>query len=294
MKGIIMAGGSGTRLYPITIAVSKQLLPVYDKPMVFYPMSMLMLAGIKDILLITTPNEQSRFKEMFGDGSEMGLNISYVSQPSPDGLAQAFILGKDFIGDDSVCFILGDNIFYGSGLRQRLINARLDAEKGVATIFGYFVNDPERFGIAEFDEKLNVISVEEKPINPKSNYAITGLYFFDNKAVKYAQSLKPSKRGELEIIGVIDQYLKAKKLKIDLLGRGFTWLDTGTHDSLADASDFVKMIEQRQGVQIGCLEEISYINGWLSKEKLLARASKMGNSPYGKHLKNVADGKIVY
>lgn len=294
MKGIIMAGGSGTRLYPVTLAVSKQLLPIYDKPMVYYPMSILMLAGINDILLITTPNEQPRFKEIFGDGSNLGIKISYVAQPKPDGLAQAFILGKDFIGDDSVCFILGDNIFYGGGLRKRLVDAKEYAEKGIASIFGYFVNDPQRFGIAEFDSNFNVLSVEEKPSNPKSNYAITGLYFFDNKAVKYSLKLKPSSRGELEIIGVIDQYLKSKKLRIDLLGRGFTWLDTGTHDSLSEASEFVKMIEQRQGIQIGCLEEISYINGWLSKEKLVERASAMGNSPYGKHLINVASGKIIY
>lgn len=294
MKGIILAGGSGTRLYPLTLSVSKQLLPVYDKPMIYYPLSMLMLAGIRDILIISTPLDTPRFKDLFGDGSKIGLNISYKVQPSPDGLAQAFILGEGFIGDDSVAMVLGDNIFYGGGIRKRLLAARESAEKGVATIFGYYVSDPERFGIAEFDENYNVLSVEEKAIHPKSNYAITGLYFFDRRAVEFAKNVKPSKRGELEITDVIQQYLEAKNLKIDVLGRGFTWFDSGTHDSLAEASEFVRMIENHQGMQLSCLEEISYINGWINKDQLIERAKAMGHSPYGQHLMNVAEGKIVH
>ena len=294
MKGIILAGGSGTRLYPITLSVSKQLLPIYDKPLIYYPLSMLMLAGINEILIISTPHDLNNFKKLFGDGSEFGIRLEYAEQPSPDGLAQAFIIGKTFIGSDSVALVLGDNLFYGGGMRKRLISAREKADKGMATIFGYFVSDPERFGIAEFDKGLNVLSVEEKPKNPKSSYAITGLYFFDNRAVEFAECVKPSDRGELEITEVIKQYLEAGDLTIDLLGRGFTWFDTGTTDSLIEASEFVKMIQNHQGIQLSCLEEIAFINGWLSKDKLLERAKTMGKSAYGKHLMNVAEGKIVY
>ena len=294
MKGIILAGGSGTRLYPLTLSVSKQLLPVYDKPMIYYPLSMLMLSGIRDILIISTPSDTSRFSDLFGDGSKIGLNISYKIQPSPDGLAQAFILGKEFIGDESVAMVLGDNIFYGGGIRKRLQTAKSLAEKGIATIFGYYVTDPERFGIAEFDSDFNVLSVQEKAVHPKSNYAITGLYFFDNRAVQFAENVKPSARGELEITDVIQQYLNAKNLKIDILGRGFTWFDSGTHDSLAEATAFVRMIENHQGMQLSCLEEISYINGWIDKAQLLERAKAMGHSPYGQHLLNVAEGKIAH
>jgi len=294
MKGIILAGGSGTRLYPLTLSVSKQLLPVYDKPLIYYPLSILMLAGIREILIISTPTDLPRFKSLFGDGSDFGIKLEYKEQPSPDGLAQAFILGEEFIGGDAVAMVLGDNLFYGGGIRKRLLAAADKAEKGVATIFGYFVSDPERFGIAEFDENLNVLSIEEKPKNPKSSYAITGLYFFDNKASEYAKNVKPSIRGELEITDVIQQYLDKNKLTIDLLGRGFTWFDTGTTDSLAEASQFVRMIENHQGIQLSCLEEIAFINGWLSKEKLIGRATAMGKSQYGKHLRNVAEGKIKY
>jgi glucose-1-phosphate thymidylyltransferase len=294
MKGIILAGGSGTRLYPLTLSVSKQLLPVYDKPLIYYPLSILMLAGIKEILIISTPTDLPRFKSLFGNGGDFGLKLEYKEQPFPDGLAQAFIIGEDFIGDDAVAMVLGDNLFYGGGIRKRLLLAAEKAEKGIATIFGYYVSDPERFGIAEFDESLNVISVEEKPKNPKSSYAITGLYFFDNKASQYAKNVKPSSRGELEITEVIQQYLDAKNLTIDLFGRGFTWFDTGTTESLAEATQFVRMIENHQGMQLSCLEEISFINGWLSKEKLIERANAMGKSQYGKHLKNVAEGKIKY
>ena len=294
MKGIILAGGSGTRLYPITLSVSKQLLPIYDKPLIYYPLSMLMLAGIRDIMIISTPYDLPNFKKLFGNGSDFGINLKYAEQPSPDGLAQAFIIAKDFIGNDSVAMVLGDNLFYGGGIRKRLNQAREKAEKGIATIFGYFVRDPERFGIAEFDDNLKVLSVEEKPKNPKSSYAITGLYFFDNNAVQYAETVKPSERGELEITEVIKKYLESGKLTIDLLGRGFTWFDTGTTDSLIEAAEFVKMIQNHQGIQLSCLEEISYINGWLSKKELISRAEIMGKSPYGKHLINVAEGKIKY
>lgn len=294
MKGIILAGGSGTRLYPLTISVSKQLLPVYDKPMIYYPLSMLMLAGVRDILIISTPTDTPRFISLFGNGSNIGVNLSYKVQPSPDGLAQAFILGKDFIGSDSVSMVLGDNIFYGGGMRQKLQSAKISAENGIATIFGYYVSDPERFGIAEFDQNFNVLSVAEKARHPKSNYAITGLYFFDNRVVRFAENVRPSKRGELEITDVIQQYLDAKNLKIDVLGRGFTWFDSGTHDSLAEATAFVRMIENHQGMQLSCLEEISYINGWITKEKLIERAKAMGHSPYGEHLMNVAEGRIVH
>lgn len=294
MKGIILAGGSGTRLYPITLSVSKQLLPIYDKPLIYYPISMLMLAGIRDILIISTPHDLPSFKKLLGDGKPLGINLSYAEQPSPDGLAQAFLIGEDFIGNDAVALALGDNLFYGSGMRKRLIAAKEKAEQGLATIFGYFVSDPTRFGIAEFDDNLKVLSVEEKPVNPKSSYAITGLYFFDNRAVSFAKNVKPSARGELEITDVIKQYLNGEDLTIDLLGRGFTWFDTGTTESLIEASQFVRMIQNHQGVQLSCLEEISYINGWLSKEELLARAKTMGKSAYGKHLLNVAEGKLKY
>ena len=294
MKGIILAGGSGTRLYPLTLSVSKQLLPVYDKPLIYYPLSILMLAGIREILIISTPTDLPRFKSLFGDGSDFGIKLEYKEQPSPDGLAQSFILGEDFIGGDAVAMVLGDNLFYGGGIRKRLLAASEKAEKGIATIFGYFVSDPERFGIAEFDDDLNVLSIEEKPKNPKSSYAITGLYFFDNKASEYAKNVKPSIRGELEITDVIQQYLDKNKLTIDLLGRGFTWFDTGTTDSLVEASQFVRMIENHQGIQLSCLEEIAFINGWLSREKLIGRATAMGKSQYGKHLRNVAEGKIKY
>lgn len=294
MKGIILAGGSGTRLYPLTLSTSKQLLPVYDKPLIYYPLSMLMLAGIKDILIISTPTDLPRFEALLGDGSSFGIHLSYKVQPSPDGLAQAFILGDEFIGDDAVAMVLGDNLFYGGGMRKRLLSAAEKAEKGIATIFGYFVDDPERFGIAEFDADGKVLSVEEKPKIPKSNYAITGMYFFDNRAVEFAKNVKPSERGELEITEVIQQYLDAGDLTIDLLGRGFTWFDTGTVDSLAEATQFVRMIENHQGVQLSCLEEISFINGWLTKEKLLERAKLMGKSAYGKHLINVAENRIKH
>jgi glucose-1-phosphate thymidylyltransferase len=294
MKGIVLAGGSGTRLYPLTLSVSKQLLPVYDKPMIYYPLSMLMLAGIRDILIISTPTDLPQFQRLFGDGTKIGLRISYEIQPKPKGLAQAFIIGEKFINGDSVAMVLGDNIFYGGGIRKRLIDAKNKAENGIATIFGYFVSDPQRFGVAEFDKNLKVISVEEKAEHPKSNYAITGLYFFDKNAVNFAKKVKPSKRGELEIIDVIQQYMDSGKLTIDLLGRGFTWLDAGTHDSLAEATDFVKMIENHQGIQLSCLEEIAYINHWLSKEQLIECAKAMGHSQYGQHLLNVAEGKIVY
>ena len=294
MKGIVLAGGSGTRLYPLTLVTSKQLLPIYDKPLIYYSVSMLMLAGIKDILIISTPRDLPSFKRLFGDGTQFGINLEYAEQPSPDGLAQAFLIGEQFIGNDSVALVLGDNLFYGGGMRKRLISAREKAEKGIATIFGYFVSDPHRFGIVEFDNSFKVKSVEEKPDKPKSSYAVTGLYFFDNSAVRYAKNVKPSKRGELEITDVINQYLVSDSLVVDLLGRGFTWFDTGTTDSLIEASEFVKMIQNHQGIQLSCLEEIAYINGWLSKEKLIERAKIMGNSAYGKHLLNVAEGKIIY
>lgn len=294
MKGIILAGGSGTRLYPITISTSKQLLPVYDKPMVYYPLSMLMLAGIKDVLIISTPNDLPRFEALLEDGSNYGIHLSYKVQLIPNGLAQAFIIGEDFIGDDSVAMVLGDNIFYGGGMRRKLIDACDNASKGIATIFGHFVDDPKRFGIAEFDKNYHVVSVEEKPKKPKSNYAITGMYFFDKRAASFAHQVKPSPRGEFEITSIIQQYLNSSSLKMDILGRGFTWFDTGTMDSLLEAGEFIQMIEKHQGMQISCLEEISYINGWIDKKKLLEMSAKMGNSPYGLHLRNVAEGKIAY
>ena len=294
MKGIILAGGSGTRLYPLTMVTSKQLLPVYDKPMIYYPLSTLMLAGIKDILIISTPTDLPNFKKLLGDGSDFGITLSYREQPSPDGLAQAFIIGEEFIGDDCCAMILGDNIYYGNGFSKILKAAAEKTKQGRSTIFGYYVDDPERFGIVEFDENGKVLSVEEKPEHPKSNYCITGLYFYDNRAPKFAKEIKPSARGELEITSLNQCYLDAGDLDVELLGRGYAWLDTGTMDSLADATDFVRMIEKRQGIKISAVEEIAYKNGWITKEKLLESAKKYGKSPYGKHLMAVADGRIHY
>lgn len=295
MKGIILAGGAGTRLYPLTMVTSKQLLPVYDKPMIYYPLSTLMLAGIQDILIISTPQDTPRFEDLLGDGSQYGVKFSYKVQPSPDGLAQAFLLGEEFIGDDCCAMVLGDNIFYGNGFSRILRNAAENAEqRGRATVFGYYVNDPERFGIVEFDGDGKVISVEEKPQKPKSNYAITGLYFYDKRVVELAKQVKPSARGELEITTLNDMYLQDKDLDVQLLGRGFAWLDTGTMDSLVDAADFVRMVEKRQGIKISAPEEIAYKNGWISKEKLLESADRYGKSPYGQHLRSVADNRIRY
>ncbi|MBP5162728.1 MAG: glucose-1-phosphate thymidylyltransferase RfbA [Spirochaetales bacterium] len=294
MKGIILAGGAGTRLYPLTMVTSKQLLPVYDKPMVFYPLSTLMLAGIKDILIISTPSDIPNFERLLGDGSEFGISLSYKVQPSPDGLAQAFIIGEDFIGDDDCAMILGDNIFYGSGLVEKLKLASENATNGMATIFGYYVNDPERFGIMELGEGEKILSVEEKPKNPKSNYCITGLYFYPKGVAEKAKQVKPSARGELEITSLNDIYLKEGILQGIVMGRGYAWLDTGTMDSLVEAADFVQMIEKRQGVKISAPEEIAFRNGWISEETLLKSAERYGKSPYGKHLKNVAEGKFVY
>lgn len=294
MKGIILAGGSGTRLYPLTQVTSKQLLPIYDKPMIYYPLSTLMLAGIKDILIISTPEDTPRFEELLGDGSKFGINLSYAVQPSPDGLAQAFLIGEEFIGDDTCAMVLGDNIFYGSYFRKNLADAVKAAEEGYATIFGYYVKDPERFGIVEFDKNRNVVSVEEKPQHPKSNYCITGLYFYDNRVVKMAKQVKPSARGELEITDLNRLYLNEGKLKVQLLGRGFAWLDTGTMDSLMEASTFVQTVQSRQGVVISAPEEIAYMEGLITKEQLLESAELYGKSPYGEHLKIVADGKFVY
>ncbi len=294
MKGIILAGGSGTRLYPLTMVTSKQLLPVYDKPMIYYPLSTLMLAGIRDILIISTPVDLSNFKRLLGDGSQYGINLSYKEQPSPDGLAQAFLIGEEFIGDDACAMILGDNIFYGNGFSKILKESMENSLQGKATIFGYYVNDPERFGIVEFDENGKVVSVEEKPENPKSNYCITGLYFYDKRVVEYAKQVKPSARGELEITDLNRIYLEDGSLQVKLLGRGFAWLDTGTMDSLVEASDFVQMLQKRQGIEISAPEEIAYKNEWISKEKLLESAKRYGKSPYGQHLQRVAEGKIQY
>lgn len=294
MKGIILAGGSGTRLYPLTKVTSKQLLPIYDKPMIYYPLSTLMLAGIKDILIISTPEDTPRFEELLGDGSKFGINLSYAVQPSPDGLAKSFLIGEEFIGDDTCAMVLGDNIFYGSYFRKNLADAVKAAEEGYATIFGYYVKDPERFGIVEFDKNRNVVSVEEKPQHPKSNYCITGLYFYDNRVVKMAKQVKPSARGELEITDLNRLYLNEGKLKVQLLGRGFAWLDTGTMDSLMEASIFVQTVQNRQGVVISSPEEIAYMEGLITKEQLLESAELYGKSPYGEHLKIVADGKFVY
>ena len=294
MKGIILAGGAGTRLYPLTMVTSKQLLPVYDKPMIYYPLSTLMLAGIRDILIISTPTDTPRFEALLGDGSQFGLHLQYAVQPSPDGLAQAFMIGEEFIGDDVCAMVLGDNIFYGNGFSRILREAVANAEQGRATIFGYYVNDPERFGIVEFDENGKVISVEEKPQHPKSNYCITGLYFYDRRVVEMAKRVKPSARGELEITTLNDMYLQDGSLDVKLLGRGFAWLDTGTMDSLVDAADFVRMVEKRQSIKISAPEEIAYKNGWIDKDTLLASAQRYGKSPYGEHLKRVAEGKIRY
>ena len=295
MKGIILAGGAGTRLYPLTMVTSKQLLPVYDKPMIYYPLSTLMLAGIKDILIISTPVDMPRFESLLGDGSQFGVNLSYKVQPSPDGLAQAFLLGEEFIGDDACAMVLGDNIFYGSGFGKILKAAVENAEEiSRATVFGYYVTDPERFGIVEFNEEGRVISVEEKPANPKSNYAITGLYFYPKGVSNMAHKVQPSARGELEITTLNDMYLKQGRLDVQLLGRGFAWLDTGTMDSLVEAADFVQMVEKRQGIKISAPEEIAYKYGWISKEKLLESAERYGKSPYGLHLKAVSEGKVRY
>ena len=294
MKGIILAGGAGTRLYPLTMVTSKQLLPVYDKPMIYYPLSTLMLAGIKDILIISTPTDLPNFERLLGDGSEFGIKLSYKVQPSPDGLAQAFIIGEDFIADDPCAMVLGDNIFYGNGFGKILKESVKNAEDGRSTVFGYYVNDPERFGIVEFNENLKAVSIEEKPENPKSNYAVTGLYFYPAGVNKKAKDVKPSARGELEITTLNEMYLKDDLLDVQLLGRGFAWLDTGTMDSLSEASEFVKMVQNRQGIEISAPEEIAYKNNWITKEELLKSSKKYGKSPYGEHLKNVANGKYMY
>lgn len=292
MKGIILAGGAGTRLYPLTLVTSKQLLPVYDKPMIYYPLSTLMLAGIRDILIISTPEDTPRFEHLLGDGSQFGIQLSYAVQPSPDGLAQAFLIGEEFIGGDSCAMILGDNIFYGNGFSKILKNAVASAEEGRATVFGYYVNDPERFGIVEFDHSGRVLSVEEKPEHPKSNYAITGLYFYPQGVSEMARQVRPSKRGELEITSLNEMYLKKEMLKVELLGRGFAWLDTGTMDSLVEAADFVRMVEKRQGVKISAPEEIAYRYEWISARNLLESAERYGKSPYGEHLRSVAEGRF--
>lgn len=293
MKGIILAGGSGTRLYPLTKVTSKQLLPVYDKPMIYYPLSTLMLAGIRDILIISTPQDTPRFRELMGDGRQFGVNLSYAVQPSPDGLAQAFLIGEDFIGDDSCAMVLGDNIFYGNGFSRTLKSAARSAAQGEATVFGYYVNDPERFGVVEFDEEGKVLSVEEKPQQPKSNYAITGLYFYPAGVAEKAKQVKVSERGELEITSLNELYLREERLNVELLGRGYAWLDTGTMDSLVEAALFVRTVEQRQGIKISAPEEIAYRYSWISKEKLIESAKRYGKSPYGIHLMTVADGKVI-
>ena len=294
MKGIILAGGSGTRLYPLTKVTSKQLLPIYDKPMIYYPMSVLMSAGIREILIISTPQDLPRFKELLGEGHQFGLNLSYAEQPSPDGLAQAFTIGADFIGNDTVAMILGDNIFAGHGLKKRLRAAVERAETGKgATVFGYYVDDPERFGIVEFDAEGRAISIEEKPANPKSNYCVTGLYFYDNRVVEYARGLKPSKRGELEITDLNRIYLENGDLNVELLGQGFTWLDTGTHESLVEATNFVMTLEKHQHRKLGCLEDIAYINGWITRENLMETYEIMKKNQYGQYLKDVMDGKYL-
>lgn len=294
MKGIILAGGSGTRLYPLTMVTSKQLLPIYDKPMIYYPLSTLMLAGIRDILIISTPTDLPNFERLLGDGSRYGVNLSYKVQPSPDGLAQAFTLGEEFIGDEPCAMVLGDNIFHGASLGDHLKKAVEAAQNGQATVFGYYVNDPERFGIVEFDDNWHVISVEEKPKQPKSNYAITGLYFYDKRVVELAKQVKPSARGELEITDLNRMYLEDGTLNVQLLGRGYAWLDTGTMDTLVEAAEFVQVIEQRQGIMISAPEEIAYRHGWITREELLKSADTYGKSPYGEHLHRVADGKIRY
>ena len=292
MKGIILAGGSGTRLYPLTLVTSKQLLPVYNKPMIYYPLSTLLLAGIQDILIISTPHDLPNFEKLLGDGSQCGIKLSYAEQPSPDGLAQAFIIGEEFIAGDECAMVLGDNIFYGSGLKTQLRKAA--GKKDGATVFGYYVEDPERFGVVEFDAQGRAVSLEEKPANPKSNYAVTGLYFYDNKVCEYAKQLKPSPRGELEITDLNRVYLENGNLDVVTMGRGYAWLDTGTVDTLVDAAEFIKVIERRQGISISAIEEIAYNNGWIDRETLLAAANAYGKSLYGVHLKNVAEGKLLY
>lgn len=287
MKGIILAGGSGTRLFPITLGISKQLLPIYDKPMIYYPLSVLMLAGIREVLIITTPEDQSGFQRLLGDGSDFGISLEYAVQPEPEGLAQAFIIGEKFIGDDSVCLVLGDNIFWGQGFSPKLLKAA-SLEEG-AVVFGYEVQDPERFGVVEFDDHYNAVSIEEKPVKPKSKYAVTGLYFYDNDVIEIAKNIKPSERGELEITTVNQIYLKNNKLKVELLGRGFAWLDTGTHDSLLDAASFVETIEKRQGFKVACLEEIAYRQGWLTSDKIKQQSAKLAKTNYGKYLKLLLD-----
>ncbi len=294
MKGIVLAGGAGTRLYPLTMVTSKQLLPVYDKPMIYYPLSTLMLAGIRDILIISTPTDTPRFEALLGDGGQFGLTLSYKVQPSPDGLAQAFLLGEEFISGEPCAMVLGDNIFYGNGFGRILRASAADAAAGKATVFGYYVNDPERFGIVEFDEEGKAISIEEKPAQPKSNYAVTGLYFYPAGVSEMAKKVQPSARGELEITTLNDLYLQQDDLNVQLLGRGFAWLDTGTMDSLVEAADFVQTIEKRQGVTISAPEEIAYINKWIDKEQLMESAARYGKSPYGAHLKAVAEGKVKY
>ena len=294
MKGIILAGGSGTRLYPLTKVTSKQLLPIYDKPMIYYPMSVLMQAGIRDILIISTPQDTPRFESLLGDGSQFGVNLTYAVQPSPDGLAQAFIIGEKFIGDDCVAMVLGDNIFAGHGLKKRLNQAVANAEQGRgATVFGYYVDDPERFGIVEFDKDGRAVSIEEKPAKPKSNYCVTGLYFYDNRVVEYAKNLRPSARGELEITDLNRIYLEKGALNVELLGQGFTWLDTGTHESLVDATNFVKTVETHQHRKIACLEELGYLNGWISKEDVMKVAEELKKNQYGQYLMDVLDGKYI-
>ena len=288
MKGIVLAGGSGTRLYPITKGVSKQLLPIYDKPMIYYPVSVLMLAGIRDILVISTPYDLPGFKRLLGDGSDYGVNFSYAEQPSPDGLAQAFIIGREFIGDDTACMVLGDNIFHGTGFEAQLRQAAADADRGLATVFGYWVSDPERYGVAEFDASGKCISIEEKPAKPKSNFAVTGLYFYPNKVVDVAAAVKPSARGELEITSVNQAFLAEGTLQVQTLGRGFAWLDTGTHESLAEASTYIEVIEKRTGLKIACLEEIAFRNGWITKDKLREVAYPMRKNQYGQYLLNLA------
>ena len=294
MKGIILAGGSGSRLYPLTLVTSKQLLPIYDKPMIYYPLSVLMLAGIKEFLIISTPDDTPRFKDLLGDGDKYGINLSYKVQHSPDGLAQAFLIGEEFIGEDSVCMILGDNIFYGNGLKTALDRAVINSKHGIATVFGYYVDDPERFGVVEFNKDKKAIALEEKPKNPKSNYAVTGLYFYDNRVVDFAKKVKPSARGELEITDLNRIYLEDNSLDVVTFGRGFTWLDTGTHESLAEATAFVKMIEDHQGLKISCPEEIAYNNGWITKEQLREQAELMKKNQYGKFLFDVLEGKVRY
>ena len=294
MKGIILAGGSGTRLYPITKGVSKQLVPIYDKPMIYYPLSVLMLAGITEVLIISTPTDLPRFEQLLGDGSDIGMQFSYVVQPSPDGLAQAFILGEEFIGDDDVALVLGDNIFYGHGLTQMLATSVANAkEHNAATVFGYYVKDPERYGVAEFDEEGTVISIEEKPQNPKSNYAVVGLYFYPNDVVKKAKEVKPSERGELEITTLNQMYLEEKRLKVELMGRGYAWLDTGTHESLLEASNFIQTIENRQGLKVACIEEIAYEMGYISKEELIELAQPLKKNQYGQYLLRRAEEKVL-